>query len=366
MRKAGLLLTRMAIVSSTVALLSVLMGPAPAMAATAPVALPDAYATDEDTTLKVAAPGVLGNDSDTDGDPLTAVLDTATSDGTLTLNSDGSFDYDPDPDFNGSDSFTYHANDGSDDSNTATVTITVNSLNDPPVASISAIDDAAIRLPVTIKVTPQTLNLGRMGNWVKVHVHADSEDTPQQIQVTLDGSGSFDAEGDPLTYDWTLTGPDGDVVVDDDVVSQTVTLPAGDYTVTLVVNDGAADSVAASETFALTNETIADLSEADPGEFSLNGVPASELKGGASLVLSFDDDAIAATVTVGQDVIMTLLGPASGADHIDVIQHEAGDGTLGQNEATGDNAAVNASGRDNAPGQNKEPDGNASGRAKAK
>jgi hypothetical protein len=51
-----------------------------------PVAVDDAYATDEDTPLNVAAPGVLGNDTDADGDALTAVLDTTTSNGTLTLN----------------------------------------------------------------------------------------------------------------------------------------------------------------------------------------------------------------------------------------------------------------------------------------
>ena len=40
----------------------------------APIAADDAYTTTEDTALTVAAPGVLGNDSDPDGDPLTAVL----------------------------------------------------------------------------------------------------------------------------------------------------------------------------------------------------------------------------------------------------------------------------------------------------
>jgi VCBS repeat-containing protein len=233
-----------------------------------PVAEDDAYATDEDTALNVTPPGVLGNDSDADGDPLTAVLDTGTSSGTLTLNPDGSFDYVPGLDFDGTDGFTYVANDGEDDSEAAAVTITVDPVNDAPVASISAIADATLRLHVTVKVTPQTLNLGRMGNWVKVHIHDDSENNPQQLQVTLNGSDSFDVDGDALTYDWRLTGPHGDVAVEDDVVSQTVALSAGDYTVTLVVNDGTADSATASESFTLTNETIADLSEADPGEFT--------------------------------------------------------------------------------------------------
>src|SRR5207244_6793680 len=40
----------------------------------APVAVNDSYTTAEDTTLNVAAPGVLSNDSDVDGDSLSAVL----------------------------------------------------------------------------------------------------------------------------------------------------------------------------------------------------------------------------------------------------------------------------------------------------
>ena len=44
----------------------------------------------------ITASGVLSNDIDLDGDPLTAVLDTDVTSGTLTLNSNGSFDYAPD------------------------------------------------------------------------------------------------------------------------------------------------------------------------------------------------------------------------------------------------------------------------------
>jgi len=99
-----------------------------------PVADDDAYSVDEDTVLTVAAPGVLDGDTDPDGDPLTAVLDSDPANGTLTLNPDGSFTYTPSTHFNGTDTFTYRANDGTSDSNVATVTITVNPLNDAPVA----------------------------------------------------------------------------------------------------------------------------------------------------------------------------------------------------------------------------------------
>jgi Ca2+-binding RTX toxin-like protein len=91
-----------------------------------PVAVADNYSIDQDTVLTVPAPGVLGNDSDTDGNSLTAVLDTPPTNGTLNLNADGSFDYTPDAGYIGSDSFSYHANDGTVDSNVVTVEITVN------------------------------------------------------------------------------------------------------------------------------------------------------------------------------------------------------------------------------------------------
>src|SRR5207249_3415858 len=53
----------------------------------APVAVNDSYTTPEDTTLNVAAAGVLSNDSDVDGDSLSAVLVSQPTHGSLTLNS---------------------------------------------------------------------------------------------------------------------------------------------------------------------------------------------------------------------------------------------------------------------------------------
>jgi VCBS repeat-containing protein/parallel beta-helix repeat protein len=100
----------------------------------APVAADDSASVNEDGTLTVAGDGVLGNDSDADGDPLTATLVSNVSNGTLTLDSDGSYTYAPNPNHNGTDSFTYRANDGSADSNTATVTIAVNEVAETPPA----------------------------------------------------------------------------------------------------------------------------------------------------------------------------------------------------------------------------------------
>ena len=101
----------------------------------APIADDDAYGTDENVALNVGAPGVLGNDTDPNLDPLTAVQVTGPTNGSLTFNANGSFTYTPVANYYGSDSFTYKANDGVLDSNVATVTITVNLVNDPPFAA---------------------------------------------------------------------------------------------------------------------------------------------------------------------------------------------------------------------------------------
>lgn len=97
----------------------------------APEAVDDSVTTDEDTPLTVVAPGVLDNDADVDGDPITAVLVSGPAHGTLTLDPDGSYLYIPNPDYAGQDSFTCEASDGSSLSNLATVVIDVAPTNDP-------------------------------------------------------------------------------------------------------------------------------------------------------------------------------------------------------------------------------------------
>ena len=91
-----------------------------------PVAKDDAYTTTRNRAFFIAAPGVLANDTDADGDPTTAALATKPAHGTLTLNANGSFSYVPNADFLGADSFTYAPVDHFDAVGTAaTVNITV-------------------------------------------------------------------------------------------------------------------------------------------------------------------------------------------------------------------------------------------------
>ncbi|HEY7332960.1 MAG TPA: Ig-like domain-containing protein [Candidatus Limnocylindria bacterium] len=98
----------------------------------APAAADDAYVVSEDGSLVAGAPGVLANDTDADGDPLTASIVTTTAHGSLSLAADGSFSYVPAGDHHGTDAFTYTASDGTTSTAPATVTLTVLPVNDPP------------------------------------------------------------------------------------------------------------------------------------------------------------------------------------------------------------------------------------------
>ncbi len=61
----------------------------------APVAVDDAYEVRTTESLGEGTPGVLGNDTDADGTPLVATLMTPPTNGTVSLNPDGSFTYTP-------------------------------------------------------------------------------------------------------------------------------------------------------------------------------------------------------------------------------------------------------------------------------
>ena len=98
---------------------------------TEPTSNGDAFSVTQGGTLNVGASGVLGNDSDPDGDPLTATLDSAPTNGSVSLRPDGGFTYTPKSGFVGTDSFNYRAGDGNGSGNSATVSISVVATSPP-------------------------------------------------------------------------------------------------------------------------------------------------------------------------------------------------------------------------------------------
>lgn len=99
-----------------------------------PTAAADSFSVVKNVTLNVAAPGVLDNDHDIDGDSLAAVKVSNPSHGVVILAADGSFGYTPTTGYVGPDAFSYYASDGSPDhSQTRVVSLTVTAI--PPIAT---------------------------------------------------------------------------------------------------------------------------------------------------------------------------------------------------------------------------------------
>lgn len=125
----------------------------------APVANDDSYTSSAGKPLVVsvtevppsgaAGAGVLANDTDVEGDVLSAQLVSTVSQGTLVLNPDGSFAYTPNDGFSGTDSFTYSATDGSDSGNVATVTINVTPVSVPPTITAQRMAPEGFQLEIT-------------------------------------------------------------------------------------------------------------------------------------------------------------------------------------------------------------------------
>ncbi|MDB6071596.1 MAG: outer rane adhesin like protein, partial [Verrucomicrobiales bacterium] len=115
-----------------------------------PVPVADAYTINEDQPLNPsAATGVLANDSDPEGQPLTAQLASSPQNGTLALNPDGSFLFTPQTNFNGTDAFSYRVSDGVRLSAPTIVTLTVSAVNDAPAA---VADLFGVRLDTALQV----------------------------------------------------------------------------------------------------------------------------------------------------------------------------------------------------------------------
>ncbi|MEH6305676.1 Ig-like domain-containing protein [Olivibacter sp. CPCC 100613] len=99
---------------------------------TPPITIDDAVAVQEDTPT---SGNVLTNDTDPEGDALTASLVKAPVNGTVVLNADGSFTYTPNANYDGLDSLVYQVCDNGTPSrcDTAWVRLTIEAMNDAPV-----------------------------------------------------------------------------------------------------------------------------------------------------------------------------------------------------------------------------------------
>jgi VCBS repeat-containing protein len=278
----------------------------------APVAVSDSFTTAADTALTVAAAGVLGNDTDVDGDSLTAILTAAPTHGSLTLNADGSFVYTPDTSYNGTDSFSYQASDGTALSNTTTVSLTVTAANSAPVAvndSFTTAEDAALTVAAA----------GVLGN--DTDADGDSLTTiltaaPTHGSLTLNADGSFVYTPDANyngTDSFTYQAFDGTAFSNSATVSLTIT----------AANDA---PLAVDETYLGTED--ATLTVTAPGVLT-NDTDAE----GDPLTAVLVSDPTHGSLTLNSNGSFTYT-PDANFSGTDTFTYQANDGTANGNTAT--------------------------------
>jgi endonuclease I len=265
----------------------------------APAANDDTYATPINTVINTALTaandGVLSNDSDVEGAPLSAELVSSVASGTLALAANGDFTYTPPNGFCGSTSFSYRASDGVRPSATRTASITVGgscSSNNPPVANADVLtvveDDAATIVNVIANDTSapdvgETLSVvavtqGSIGNVTLV-----SGVVRYAPSANANGSDSF-----------TYTISDGNGGTATATVSVTVS-PANDAPQA----SGTLAPRTAQEGVAITVFSVAagfsDVDVGDDLDFSQTGLPAG-------LVLDAETGQISGTPSAGSAI----------------------------------------------------------------
>jgi hypothetical protein len=155
-----------------------------------PIGMGESYNTNEDTPLTPdPGGGVLANDSDPDGDPITAVLVSSPQhSSSFSLNPNGSFTYQPASNYDGADAFTYRVSANGKTTGVLTAGITVAPVDDPPVAMA---DDAG---PSLLGATVSQTAPGVLGNDSDVDSGTLTAVLDQDVghgSLTLNADGSF-------------------------------------------------------------------------------------------------------------------------------------------------------------------------------
>ncbi len=308
----------------------------------APVAVADTYSATEDTELSVAAPGVLTNDLDVDGDLLTAAVMSGPSHGDLTLNADGSFTYTPDANYNGTDRFTYTASDGKATSDPATVTINVAAVNDAPVAAEQALttdEDTPLNGSVSATdVDGDTLTYA-----------VTSGPSHGTLKLNTDGSFTYTPAADYNGPDsFTFTASDGTATSDPATVSLTVNpvnnAPVASGQTLATDEDTPLDgSVSATDvdgdplTFAVTSQPSHGSLEFNPATGAFTYTPEANYNGTDSFAFTASDGkATSDPATVALTVNSVNDAPVAAGQTLTTDEDTPLDGTLTATDVDGD------------------------------
>ncbi len=241
-----------------------------------PTAVADTGAVLQNEVLTVAAPGVLGNDTDPDT-PLANLSVTAVngvganvgvqitlaSGALLTLNANGSYTYNPNGAFDylavgetTTDNFTYTVSDGVGGSSIGPVTITITGVNDPPTAvndTGATNEDTSLLVPLPGVLANDTDPDGDALTVTAVNGSGASVGVPITLPsgalLTLNANGSYTynpngafdylAVAETTTDNFTYTVSDGNG--GSDIATVTITITGVNDPPTAVADSGATD-----------------------------------------------------------------------------------------------------------------------------
>ncbi|MFT5786937.1 MAG: VCBS repeat-containing protein, partial [Ascidiaceihabitans sp.] len=237
-----------------------------------------------------------------DTDAMVFAVATDPSNGTVTINEDGTFSYVPDADFSGTDVFTYVVTQGSGStavSDTGQITVSVSAVNDAPIAQ-----DA---------------------------VFSVNEDSSVTGTVS-----AFDPDGDPITFSIVAgQGPtNGTVVMQPDGAFAYV--PDADFSgtdsFTYMVNDGSFISInenlfnaldGTDTTFSYTNSIGLDGTNTATISVTVAGVQDAPVAQDTSIVVTEDtvfSGSVTATDVDGDDLTFTAVADQASANGTVVMQ----------------------------------------------
>ena len=232
-----------------------------------PVAVGESLVVDEAGTVTLTTTGsstLLDNDSDAEGDAITAVVVSNPTYGALTLNANGTFSYVHDGSETTSDTFTYAANDGTINGNAATVTITINPINDPPVAIgdiVMGIYGATVSQTNTGSSTLLSNDYDPEGASITASTTIAVSPLFGSVNINADGTFSYTHNGTstPTVDTFSYTIFDGTLNSQATVVSITFTIPPVGVSDQLTVLEGGSTTVlTGGVTSVLANDSDSD------------------------------------------------------------------------------------------------------------
>lgn len=281
----------------------------------APLANPDMYETLMNTTLEVpAGQGILSNDSDPEGDDLNIVLIDQTSNGSLSLNDDGSFRYIPNEGFFGMDNFTYYINDGELDSET--VEVSINVLQQENQRPVSLVDEYSTSVNTVLEISaPGVLANDYDPEGDEIFAYLNSDPTHGSVTLLEDGSFTYTPDPDFVGVDrFSYYATDGS--------------GEGLATVTInVLDDSQGYPVANPDSYTTAFNTTLNISEE-------NGILANDNDpNGDQIFAVLVDDVTNGTLELNADGSFTYT-PNNGFSGEDQFTYHATDGQLNSGTVT--------------------------------